>query len=649
MMNTLLSILVCIAMLCSGTGALPAQPESATTWTLRNLSIDLNGESVTLDPEVRITTAAGAEKMQLHFEVLSGEDVLMPVSGEITPEAIRFALGRSEQAYTVTDATLTELMDLNEEDAQAIALVTGLIGDYCALLNRSSTDAEFAREMSNVALQAMIDACGAQAEETEVEVYGEFYPAQMYKLDLDLRSALGMLDELRTCGIDEFEALVEDLAGLCALALGEEMEFTSFAALADEMDGVEVSYPMTLTMMQQDDLAYSFMAYSAAIEGEEFMQMNAEAIAQGEETEVNMILNGDMDGTSVTYNLSMEMTGPYNAPEDVSVDLAMGTVNDSSETYEGDAMDESGESVSHLYESHEETIVHMSMEMWKVDGMDVSDVSVSVNNSYTSSINGEENYSYENTVRLEGDSEDYAEEDGSVTTDVSLSLEVDGETLELSFDLNRTEGAVVDYFAGLTTCEIDAEMDDESLAYGMLSSDAMGFAADAMQLSSDESVIALMELMGMSTVEDGDVDPYDGDSYDYDDYDDYDDDDGESVSSLEEAAGIFAGNIPDFETPEGFVLESVDASEDMLTASYYGDAGGFSLNAFSYASDSTTYYAMNGGALEPAERLAEVTSYDGESIDSVTLYGPEGTLYFYFSLEDASQEAVEAILAGLKG
>ena len=58
---------------------------------------------------------------------------------------------------------------------------------------------------------------------------------------------------------------------------------------------------------------------------------------------------------------------------------------------------------------------------------------------------------------------------------------------------------------------------------------------------------------------------------------------------------------------------------------------------------------MNGGALEPAERLAEVTSYDGESIDSVTLYGPEGTLYFYFSLEDASQEAVEAILAGLKG
>ena len=220
--------------------------------------------------------------------------------------------------------------------------------------------------------------------------------------------------------------------------------------------------------------------------------------------------------------------------------------------------------------------------------------------------------------------------------------------MELFFDLNRTEGAAVDYFAGLTTCEIDAEMDDESPAYGMLSSDAMGFAADAMQLSSDESVIALMELMGMSTVEDGDVDPYDGDSYDYDD-DDYDDDDGESVSSLEEAAGIFAGNVPDFETPEGFVLESVDASEDMLTASYYGDAGGFSLNAFSYASDSTTYYAMNGGALESAERMAEVTSYDGESIDSVTLYGPEGTLYFYFSLEDASQEAVEAILAGLKG
>ena len=59
MMNTILSILVCIAMLFSGTTALPAQPETAVTWTLRNVTIGYDGESVTLAPEARITTAIG--------------------------------------------------------------------------------------------------------------------------------------------------------------------------------------------------------------------------------------------------------------------------------------------------------------------------------------------------------------------------------------------------------------------------------------------------------------------------------------------------------------------------------------------------------------------------------------------------------------
>ena len=47
-MNAILSILVCFAMLFSGGAALPAQPETATTRTLRNLTIAVDGESVPL-------------------------------------------------------------------------------------------------------------------------------------------------------------------------------------------------------------------------------------------------------------------------------------------------------------------------------------------------------------------------------------------------------------------------------------------------------------------------------------------------------------------------------------------------------------------------------------------------------------------------
>ena len=56
-----------------------------------------------------------------------------------------------------------------------------------------------------------------------------------------------------------------------------------------------------------------------------------------------------------------------------------------------------------------------------------------------------------------------------------------------------------------------------------------------------------------------------------------------------------------------------------------------------------------GFAPVSAERVVELCSYDSESVDSATVYGPEGTLYFYFDLEDASREAVEAVLAGLNG
>ena len=49
-MNAILSILVCFTMLFSGGAALPAQPETATTRTLRNLTIAVDGESVTLTP-----------------------------------------------------------------------------------------------------------------------------------------------------------------------------------------------------------------------------------------------------------------------------------------------------------------------------------------------------------------------------------------------------------------------------------------------------------------------------------------------------------------------------------------------------------------------------------------------------------------------
>ena len=634
MMNTILSILVCFAMLCSGTTALPAQPETAVTWTLRNVTLDCDGESVTLAPEARITTALGAEKAQLHFELGNGEDVLMPVSGEITPDCARFTLGHGEQAYTVTEETLTAMLDLDAEDALYIDLAVGVITDYCALLNRTYADAEFAQTVSDAAMQAMIDACGAKAEETEVEIDGESYPAQLYNLDMDLKDVLVMLDNLRACGVAEFETLMEDLAEICALALDGEMEFTNFADLAAEMDDMEFSYPMVLTIMQQGDLAYSSMAYSASIDGEEFMEMNLEAVARGEEYRMSAAVAAGMGEQSVAYDVNMDMTGPYNAPEMMNMNVTMSIVGESSYSYEEEG-DGEAEAVEHICQSLDATTMVMDVNLQTVDGLRDVETTMNMSNNYASYTDGEEDYAIETAVLMECASDAFAEADGSVTSSVSLKLDADGESYALSFDLNRAEAAAVDYFDGLKTCELTGDLDEENPAFAMLTSDAMAFAADAMQLAADDSVIALMQALGMDAVEtDG------GDSYEPTE---------SYVSGFEEAAGIFGGTIPAFDAPEGFTLDGVEVDEYSLTANYSCEAGSFSMSAYAYGAEGLEYFALRDGALEPAERVVELCSYDSESVDSATVYGPEGTLYFYFDLEDASREAVEAILAGLNG
>ena len=101
-----------------------------------------------------------------------------------------------------------------------------------------------------------------------------------------------------------------------------------------------------------------------------------------------------------------------------------------------------------------------------------------------------------------------------MTTATSLRLSADGETFDLSFDLNRAEGAPVDALEGLETHELTAEMDEESPVYGLITADMMDFASDAMRLAADDSVIALTEMLGMGAVEADDPDAYAEETHD---------------------------------------------------------------------------------------------------------------------------------------
>ena len=164
-MNAILSILVCFAMLFSGGAALPEQPETATVRTLRNLSVTTDAGSVTLAPELRLTTAIGSEPAIAQFEVVRGDDVLLPMAGELTNDGVRFRLRDGGSVYSLTSEALLELTEADDADAQLMALMVDYLNSYSALLSRTMNDASFQQELSRTMIDLFVSACGGEAEQ----------------------------------------------------------------------------------------------------------------------------------------------------------------------------------------------------------------------------------------------------------------------------------------------------------------------------------------------------------------------------------------------------------------------------------------------------------------------------------------------------
>ena len=192
-MNAILSFIVCFAMLFSGGATLPAQPETATVWTLRNLSVTTDEGSVTLNPELRLTTAIGTESARMQFGIVNGDDVLMPIAGEITPDCLRFTMGNSGCVYTLTNEALMDSMEGDEMALKAFEYMADYTDSYAAMMT-SMRSADFQWQLTDMVLDLLIRSCGATPEPTTVEIDGQQLPAQRVHLDVTTDAMLDMLE-----------------------------------------------------------------------------------------------------------------------------------------------------------------------------------------------------------------------------------------------------------------------------------------------------------------------------------------------------------------------------------------------------------------------------------------------------------------------
>ena len=645
-MNAILSILVCIAMLFSGGAALPEQPETATVRTLRNLSVTTDAGSVTLAPELRLTTAIGSEQAIAQFEVVRGGDVLLPMAGELTNDGVRFRLRDGGSVYSLTNDALLELMG---SDAPSDTLMVDYLNSYSALLSRTMNDASFQQELSRTMFELFVSACGGEAEQVTLEIDGVEVPAQRAQLELTPEAALNLLDGLASCGVTEVEDMLNSYMLLLASAMGADYASLSDltaelrAQLAEEDVADEFSFPVELTWTTEDP-AHAEIAMDFNVDETSAMQLSVTSTSTDEKTDLDMTLSfATDDGMGNTNQMDFHMTeqvdGPLNAPENVELHLIASSQND----WQSEYSEEGVEAVVHSYVSSSAMNFALDVNAAVVDGLERATIDLSANQSSSYDYDGDVNTD-KSVLSAHISSDDRSEADGSVTTAVAMDIDVDSENVQLSWELNRAEGAPVPSFDESKTVDL-AEMireDEDSAASIALMSDALKLSADATSLCADESVLAMLELLGIdpdAMLDDGTVS----------EEIDYEDDDTATVYSMDEAAEIYAGVLPAFTLPEGLELDEIYVSEAYLDA-YYSSPDGeryLDLSCFDYGYSHGEFFVLEDGALVPAGAVVNIDALDEENTAfSADVGVPTGMCSFSFY--GFAREEVETFLTTLQ-
>ena len=645
-MNAILSILVCFAMLFSGGAALPEQPETATVRTLRNLSVTTDEGSVTLTPELRLTTAIGSEQAIAQFEVVRGDDVLLPMAGELTNDGVRFRLCDGGSVYSLTNDALLELMG---SDAPSDTLMVDYLNSYSALLSRTMNDASFQQELSRTMIDLFVSACGGEAEQVTLEIDGVEVPAQRAQLELTPEAALNLLYGLASCGVTEVEDMLNSYMLLLASAMGADYASLSDltaelrAQLAEEDVADEFSFPVELTWTTEDP-AHAEIAMDFNVDETSAVQLSVTGTFTDEKTDLDMTLSFTTDdGMGNTNQMDFRMTkqvdGPLNAPENVELHLVASSQND----WKSEYSEEGVEAVVHSYVSSSAMNFALDVNAAVVDGLERATIDLSANQSSSYDYDGDVNTD-KSVLSAHISSDDRSEADGSVTTAVAMDIDVDSENVQLSWELNRAEGMPVPSFDDSKTVDL-AEIlreDEDSAASIALMSDALKLSADATSLCADESVLAMLELLGIdpeAMLDDGTVS----------EEIDYEDDDTVTVYSMDEAAEIYAGVLPAFTVPEGLELDEIYVSEAYLDA-YYSSPDGeryLDLSCFDYGYSHGEFFVLEDGALVPAGAVVNIDALDEENTAfSADVGVPTGMCSFSFY--GFAREEVETFLTTLQ-
>ena len=689
----LLSMLVSLAMMLTGASGVEAPEAAARTLTLSNITLTVNGESVTLEPTVSLSAATDGAKALFDVAMHSGDKELFPVQLAVTEEALTALVKNADTAFTVPAAAIDALTDAamssgvvdvsgDEESSEMLKFMTEeYLPAYTRALQKAM-DPEFSKALNEKA-EALLDGKldrGEGVAET-VNINGEDYACTTYTYSLDAAQMMSIADEIYAMD-EDLNALYEAIFKLYNMMpeesglngahsfveLGEKTglamtgDFTE--SIADEGDARKTDAVLTLDIAAMTSgLVAGMIAEESETDGGENTvtagepEEDAEAVesADAQPAIEPMVFNiateqvGDEKYSTVFTDYTVEdVNFSFNATdrrsgEDFSVNMLMGV----------DAGDEGGVNLAlNADKLGQDKQVYASM------AFDADGERVETSANLTATTDAESgDCSYELSlvldmmdaanVRTELAVTGTKQPAGTGHSEFSLNVDTEDVAAALNFDADVTDAPVEDVATGHDALVIDDIENIETLfedetAQGMLMQAGGSLMADAGTLMEEESVKRMVELFtGFYT----DVtETREGAHDDVEEYEEYEEEEVEDD-------GVLPYEMPEFAfIPEGWNADEpvVDTAYDMVSMSFADESYENVLYAtFISSEESGESYVVDGEGklVASGERNVRMEHMDGSW--SVNLYDNGVSASLYIISDTVDPETVLEIVNGL--
>ena len=662
----LIAMLLSFAMMLTGAGG-EGQPAQARNLVLHNVQFSYNGESVKLPQALHVGASTDGEKAVFDFGIDQGGETLLPVQLGVSEAGVAALFTKSDVAVNVTadaiDAAMEQASGMMQSMTGAIQtenpellqfLTEEFLPAYTGLIE-AAKDPDFAERMNakgDEILAGIVDKGEGVADTLLLE--GEQYAVTKYTYTLDSDQMAQLMD-----GIFAAEDALKNYA---------DALFKLYSMLPEEsgLNGIA---------------SYNDLFNKTGMQAS--MDFVEQVTADGEINQTNAVLTMDMNAMIKKTVEQQTAEGQETAevpelpPMVVDIEsLKMGAMTDVMTSFDYAVEGVGVNMVAHANDDVDGKLMDMSMGMKQGDEtIATMDFSAYMNEEGFNSVNFHIDAPASNTEVAIG-AAGTANEDGTGTTNVELSVDSGSDSFNLSFDLDVTADAIEDLVNGhetvltlddLSEDALNAIGEDETFQAAMMQ--VVGsMSMDAQKLTAEENVQKLIALFQFQNdapvVVDGQPEA-DGGDYDYTfeiepegDYEyeieGVDGEEDEYDNEEVEDDGELGFEQPQFTwLPEGWEIQetNVDTAYDWMDVTMGDENGENNAYAIFFSDTDNTqvsYLVGDDGSIAPVEGREMSVSDFGEGSVSVTLH--EGGLYcnIMFNSADLDLETIGQIVAGIQ-